>query len=116
MDLATRSDEEILAVIDPMMDNLMAASTAIDHARHVRDFTDRLKAIVTPEAFDKICRNYQAKWGLLGEREFVALFRRESSIAVVWKQFCTETDDEFVAELVLVEEDGRYLIDHVVFF
>ena len=116
MELAKKSDDEILAIIDPMMDNLMAASTAIDHARHVRDFTDRLKAIVTREAFDKICRNYQNKWGFLGEREFVALFRRKSSIAVVWKQSCTGTDDEFVAELVLVEEDGRYLIDHVVFF
>jgi len=116
MELATRSDSEILAVADPIMDNLMAASTAIDHASHVRDFTDRLKAIVTPEALDKMCRNYQEKWGFLGKRELVAVFRRKTSIAVVWKQFCTRTDDEFVAELVLVEEEGRYLVDHVVFF
>ena len=49
MDLATQSDEAILAVVDPMMDNLMQASAEIDHAAHVRDFTDRLKEIVTPE-------------------------------------------------------------------
>ncbi len=43
--------------------------------------------------------------------------RSDSEIlAVVWKQWCTGTDDEFVAELVLVEQDGRYLVDHVVFF
>ena len=116
MNLATKTDADILAVVDPIMDNLMAASTAIDHAAHVRDFTDRLKAIVTPEALDKMCRNYQAKWGILDKRELVAIFRRKDSIAVVWKQFCTGTDDEFVAELVLVEEDDCYLVDHVVFF
>ena len=116
MELATRSDDEILAVVDPIMDNLMTASTTIDHARHVRDFTDRLKAIVTPKALTKMCQNYQKKWGFLAEREFVALFRRTHSIVVVWKQFCTKTDDEFIAELVLVEEGGRYLVDHVVFF
>ncbi|MDJ0750804.1 MAG: hypothetical protein QNJ11_15060 [Woeseiaceae bacterium] len=116
MELANRSDNEILAVVDPIMDNLMAASTSIDHARHVRDFTDRLKAIVTPANLDRICRSYQEKWGFLDRREFVAVFRRKNSIAVVWKQFCTKTDDEFVAELVLVEEGGRYLVDHVVFF
>ena len=116
MELATRSDTEILEVVNPIMDNLMAASTDIDHARHVRDFTDRLKAIVTPENLEKMCRKYQQQWGFLDKREVVGIFRRADSIAVVWKQFCTKSDDEFVAELVLVEDGGQYLVDHVVLF
>lgn len=116
MKLSTATDEEILAVANPIMDNLMQASTDIDHSRHVRDFTERLKAIVTPEHLEKVCRRYQAQWGLLDRREAVAVFRRQDSVAIVWKQWCTRTTDEFVAELVLIEEDGRYLVDHVVFF
>ncbi|MGI9233958.1 MAG: hypothetical protein ACR2RD_10045 [Woeseiaceae bacterium] len=116
MKLANQSDNDILAVINPIMDNLMAASTEIDHAKHVMDFTDRLKAIVTPEHLNKVCKRYQAEWGFLSRREVSAIFRRADSVAVVWKQWCTKTDDEFVAELVLVEEDGRYLVDHVMFF
>ena len=42
MKLATATDEKILAVIDPIMDNLMQASTDVDHERHVRDFTGQL--------------------------------------------------------------------------
>jgi hypothetical protein len=98
------------------MDNLMQASTEIDHAKHVRDFTHRLRQIVTPDHLQKVCERYQAKWGFLDRREVVGIFRRKDSIVVVWKQWCTKTDDEFVAELVLLEEDGRYLVDHVVFF
>lgn len=116
MKLAGLSDSEILAVVDPIMDKLMQASTEIDHAKHVQDFTERLKAIVTPQHLEKVCRRYQAKWGYLDRREPVAVFRRADSVAVVWKQWCTKTDDEFVAELVLIEQDGRYLVDHVVFF
>ncbi len=116
MKLATQSDSEILAVVNPIMDSLMQASTDIDHAKHVKDFTERLKAIVTPDHLEKVCRRYQQKWGFLDRRELVAVFRRADSVAVVWKQWCTKTDDEFVAELVLVEQDGRYLVDHVVFF
>ena len=116
MELAMKSDDEIMAVADPIMDNLMQASGRIDHAMHVRDFTARLKAIVTPRHLEEVCRRYQERWGQLTRRELVGIFRRAESVAIVWKQWCTDTDDEFVAELVLVEEQGRYLVDHVVFF
>lgn len=116
MQLARKSDEEILAVVEPIMSDLMQASTDRDHARHVRHFSDRLRAIVTPDRFEEICARYQKEWGFLGPRELVGIFRRRSSVAVVWKQWCTDSTDEFVAELVLVEDNDRYLVDHVVFF
>ena len=47
----TMSEQQLWAIANPIMDNLMDASTQIDHARHVRDFTARLKAIVTPDYF-----------------------------------------------------------------
>lgn len=116
MELTRQSDEEILKVANPLMDNLMAASTVIDHARHVADFTDRLKAIVTKEHLEKVCRQYQSEKGYFAGREVVAIFRRPQSIAVVWKQRFTKQPGEFVAEMVLVEKDGRYLVDHAMVF
>ena len=41
------SDDEIAQHIEPMIENMLAGSTARDHARHVADYTDRLKVIVT---------------------------------------------------------------------
>ncbi|HEY7533892.1 MAG TPA: hypothetical protein VH681_14045 [Nitrospiraceae bacterium] len=116
MELAGRSDEEILHIANPIMNNLMDASTVIDHARHVADFTDRLKAIVTREYLEKVCRQYQREKGYFAGREAVAIFRRPHSIAVVWKQRFTKQAGEFVAEMVMVEKNGRYLVDHVMVF
>ncbi len=116
MELASRSDEEILAIANPIMDNLMEGSTEINHAKHTRDFTDRLKAIVTKDHLEKVCRRYQADWGYFSKREFVAVFRRPTSVAVVWRQWCTKRDGEFVAELVLVERESKYLVDHAMVF
>ena len=39
----TVSDCGILAAVEPIMDDLMQGSTKIDHARHTRDVTDRIK-------------------------------------------------------------------------
>jgi len=114
--LALKSDPEILAVANPIMDNLMEASTAIDHERHVRDFTDRLKAIVTKDHLEKVCRQYQDEKGYFSRREVIAIFRRPNSVAIVWKQRFTKVAGEFVAEMVLVEQGSRYLVEHVMVF
>ena len=114
--LANQSDEDILKIANPIMNNLMEGSTEINHVKHTRDFTDRMKRIVTKDYLEKVCKRYQAEWGYFSKREFVAIFRRPLSIAIVWKQWCTKQDGEFVAELVLVEQDSRYLVDHVMVF
>lgn len=110
------SDTEILAIAVPLMDNLMEGSTDMDHAKHTRDFTKRLKDIVTKERLEKMCADYQARIGFFTERELVGIFRRSNSVAVVWRQRSSKSSDEFVAEAVVVERDGRYLVDHAMIF
>jgi hypothetical protein len=116
MSLAEKSDDEILDIANPIMDNLMDASTAIDYERHVRDFTERAKGVLSKERFEKICPEYQAAKGYFGKREFVAMFRRPQSVAIVWKQSFTKGPGEYVAEMVLVQNGDRYLVDHVMVF
>lgn len=116
MDLAQKSDAEIMAIATPIMDNLMEASTAIDYERHTRDFTERAKGVLSRDALQSICEQYQSTRGFFARREFVAVFRRPESVAVVWRQWFTKAPGEFVAELVLLQRDGRYLVDHVMVF
>ena len=110
------SDDEILQVANPIMDNLMDASTAIDHERHIRDFTDRMKAIVTKEHLKEVCEQYQREKGYFSRREPVAVFKRPGAAAVVWKQWFTKAPGEFVAEMLLIEKDGKCLVDHAMVF
>lgn len=116
MNFVEMSEREILDIANPIMDNLMDASTRIDHESHVRDFTDRIRNIVTKEHLQKVCEQYQQEKGFFSEREFVAVFKRPNSAAIVWKQYFTKAKGEFVAEMVLVHEDGKFLCDHVMVF
>ena len=107
------SEAEILAVANPIMNNLMQASTDIDHARHVKDFTDQLKTIVTKESLEAQCKKYQAKLGYFAEREFVAVFRKETDAAIFWKQKCTKSNGEHIAFLRLISANGRIFVQNV---
>ena len=51
--------------------------------------TERLKAIVTKDYLEQVCRQYQTEKGTFGARTPVAVFRRPGSIAIVWKQHFT---------------------------
>lgn len=116
MNFEDLSEQEILAIAAPMMDNLMDASTRIDHAAHVRDFTDRLKHIVTKDYLETVCRQYQAEKGFFAERTPIAVFRRPDSAAIIWKQRFTKAKGEFVAEMVLTYQNGTYCCDHAMVF
>lgn len=43
------SNNEILNIVDPIMDNCLEGSNEGNHKKHTKDFTDRMKAIVTPK-------------------------------------------------------------------
>lgn len=116
LNFETMTEQQLLAIADPIMDNLMDASTQRDHARHVRDFTERLKAIVTPDYLACVCQQYQAEKGYFTTRAPIAVLRRLDSAAIIWKQHFTKAPGEFVAEMVLVHRDGRNLVDHVMVF
>lgn len=84
--------------------------------RHIRDFTDRMKKIVTKEYLQKVCEQYQDEKGFFAERKPVAVFKRPDSAAIVWRQSFTKAKGEFVAEMVLVNQNGKYLVDHAMVF
>ncbi|MEZ5919970.1 MAG: hypothetical protein R3C60_01330 [Parvularculaceae bacterium] len=110
------SDQEILDGVNPIIDNLMQGSTEIDYVMHSRHFTDRMKAQLSSEQFKIMCREYQTKIGFFTRRDFIRLFRREHSVAVIWRQHSSKSSDEFVAEAVFVPDGSSWLVDHAMVF
>lgn len=63
-----------------------------------------------------MCSEYQAKWGYYKRGFPVAIFRRNNSIAVVWKQERSKSKDEYVAAAVFIESNGKILVDHALVY
>jgi len=116
MHLATLSDEDILKMVEPLMENMLEGSTQRDHAKHVADFTTRLKVIVTEDNLSRQCEDYQKKLGFFDRKEPVAIFRRSHSVAVIWRLWYTKSDDEYVCEAMFVEREDRILFEHCMIF
>lgn len=102
------TEEEILNIVNPIMDNLMQASTDIDHEKHIKDFSKKMKEIVTKENLQKQCKEYQEKLGYFSNRELIGIVRKETDVRVFWKQWYTKSKNEFLAFIHLVEINGKY--------
>ena len=87
--------------IDNAMDNLMDASTAIDHDRHI-------------EISAKLCEKYQKEKGYFRRREPFAVFKRPGEAAIISKHWFTKSAWIFVAEMLLIENNA--LVDHAMVF
>jgi len=92
------------------MENCLQGSNEGDHAKHVRDFTDRMKKIVTPEELERQLSHTPRSY--FKRREFLHLFRREGSVGVVWKQFISSSDNELINQAIFKEVNEKILIDH----
>jgi hypothetical protein len=110
MDLCLKTDEEVLRVATPIMDNLMDGSNDIDWEQYMRDSNQRAKQILAPAEFKRQCKEFHAKYGFFAERELVRVFRRSESILITWKQKVTKSGDELIALLELVQEGSRFLV------
>jgi len=107
------TDTEVMNIANPIMDNLMQASMDIDHEKHVKDFSDNLKNIVTKENLEQQCKEYQNELGCFSKRELVGIFKKESDVRVFWRQWYTKSDDEFVAFIHLVEKNNKVEVINV---
>ena len=60
--------------------------------------------------------DYQKRLGYFKKREIVSILGRSHSIAAVWRLWHTKSDDKYVCEAMVVERDGKLLIEHCMIF
>ena len=105
-----REEDEILRIVEPIMDNCLNGSNEDNHAKHTRDFTERMMKIVTPENL-KLQLSKKPRV-FFTERKFIKLFRRQDSIGIIWKQFISTSNDELMNQAIFVERNEQIFIDH----
>lgn len=116
MNFTKLSKDEILINAIPIMDNLMEASTQLNYEKHIKHFTCRLKTMLCKEQFLDICKQYQQEKGYFSNRELIDVLIRADSAVIIWKQYFTKKEGEYLAQMVLVNENDKFLCDHALVF
>ena len=110
MNLLEKTNEEILEIADPLMDELVASSNKRDYLGFIKHFSKEMIMGANEIEIGKQWSKNKLLSSLSVEREFLGCLRRNEYISVLYKQSSDEVPGEFLGRLVLGIEDGEVKI------
>ena len=99
MNLLEKTNEEILEIADPLMDELVASSNKRDYLGFIKHFSKEM-----------LMGANEMLSSLSVEREFLGCLRRGEHVSILYKQTSDEVPGEFLGRLVLGVQDSEVKI------
>ena len=108
MNFADKTDEEILVIANPFLDNIIDASNEINYERFSRDLSRNMKNAFSEKDFVEQQQALKEKFGKINkDREFVRCLRRNQGVSILWVTNFEKVSGEVLAAMQIDEEDGE---------
>ena len=104
------TDEEILAIANPMWDDLIKYSNKGQYGKFVRHFSYNLLFGLNEVEVGKQFVKSELTRNLSKERDYLGIIRRGEHVTVLYRQRSTKKEGEWLGRLVLGFEDGEVKI------
>ena len=104
MNLLEKTNEEILEIADPLMDELVASSNKRDYLGFIKHFSKEMLMGANEIEMGKQWTKNKMLSSLSVEREFLGCLRRGDYVSILYKQTSDEVPGEFLGRLVLGTE------------
>ena len=110
MNIIEHTDEEILAIANPMWDDLVKFSNEGEYSKFIRNFSYSLLLGLNEMEIGKQFANSELARDLSTERDFLGIIRRGEHVTVLYRQRRTKKEGEWLGRLVLGYENGEVKI------
>jgi len=110
MNITEHTDEEILAIANPMWDDLVKYSNKGDYGKFIRKFSySLLLGLNEVEVGNQFAKSDLTR-SLSKERDYLSIIRRGKHVTVLYRQRSTKKEGEWLGRLVLGYENGEVKI------
>lgn len=110
MRITEMPDEEILAIADPWWDELVKYSNNSNYLKFIKNFSKAFRDGANEMEVGKQFARSQLARSLSKNRDFLGIIRRGDYVTVLYRQYSTKSDGEWLGRLVLGFEDGEVKI------
>ena len=110
MNIIERTDEEILAIADPLWRDLVKYSNEGKYGEFVRNFSSSLALAMDQVVAGHQFANSELARNLSDDADSLGIIRRGEHVTVLYRQRSTKKPGEWLGRLVLGYEDGKVRI------
>jgi len=107
MNLLKKTDEEIIAIANPIWENLIRTSNQKDYGGFTRDFSSQMLFGANEVELGKQWANNKLLTSLSDKKVVLGCLRRNLHVTVLYKQTSNTVPGEFLGRLVLGVEDNE---------
>ena len=108
--LIDKTDEEILAIANPLWRDLVKYSNEGKYGEFVRNFSSSLALAMNQVVAGHQFANSELARSLSADADFLGIIRRGEHVTVLYRQRSTKKQGEWLGRLVLGYEDGQVRI------
>lgn len=102
-----RTDQEVQAVAEPILDNLLAGFNEGDYQKYSRDFDATLKEAVPEAKFKAVRQDIFNKIGKYQAKTYLGALRQAPHSVALWRGKFSGTDNDVLIRLVLSKRQDR---------
>ncbi len=110
MNITEKTDDEILAIANPLWSHLVHASNIGQYGEFVKHFSETLVLGLNEIEVGKQFANSELTRNLSESIEFIGTIRRGNHVTVLYRQRSTKKEGEWLGRLVLGYEDEEVRI------
>ena len=110
MNIIDKTDEEILAIADPLWRDLVRYSNEGKYGEFVRNFSSSLALAMNQVVAGHQFANSELARSLSEDVDSLGIIRRGEHVTVLYRQRSTKKQGEWLGRLVLGYEDGEVRI------
>ena len=107
MNIIEKTDEEILAIADPLWRDLVKHSNEGQYGEFVKNFSNSLARAMDQVEVGHQFANSELARNLSEDVDYLGTIRRGEHVTVLYRQRSTKMDGEWLGRLVLGYESGE---------
>ncbi|MCD6044547.1 MAG: uncharacterized protein K0R40_4150 [Burkholderiales bacterium] len=110
MNIVEKTEEEILAIANPLWRDLVKSSNEGKYGEFAKNFSSSLALAMDQVAANHQFANSELARNLSGEVDPLGIIRRGEHVTVLYRQRSTKKQGEWLGRLVLGYENGKVRI------
>lgn len=109
-DMVAATNEEVEAIANPLLDNILEGLDKGDYVQYTRDFDISLKESITESRFKEIKIQISKQLGGYLYREYFGFLNRQKMTVVFWKGVFDKAQDDILIKMTISQRGQKYFI------